>query len=182
MAFLSSDPGLRHCVSITHNLDTALQSAKTMSDAVKPLPDGYHTVTPYLIVRDASSAIDFYKRAFGATELGRFPMGDKIAHAEIQISDSRIMLADEHPEMDFLAPSETTSPPVSLHVYVEDVDRVVETAVAAGAKIERPVIDQFYGDRIGTVRDPFGHRWSIATRKENVSMEEMQKRAAALFS
>ena len=133
-----------------------------MCDTIKPVPDGYHVVTPYLIVRGASSAIDFYTQAFGATELGRFPMDGKIAHAEIQIADSKIMLADEHPEMDFLAPDETKGPPVSLHIYVEDVD-------------------QFYGDRIGTVRDPFGHRWSIATRKENVSMEEMQKRAALLF-
>ena len=164
---------------MTHNPRCSLQS-NTMSEKVKPIPDGYHSVRPYLIIRDAAAAIDVYKQAFGAIELGRFPMGDKIAHTEIQISDSKIMLADEHPETDFLAPDETKGPPVSLHIYVEDVDQVVEIAVAAGAKIERPVIDQPYGDQIGTVRDPFGHRWSIATRKENVSMEEMQKRAAAL--
>ena len=148
----------------------------------KPKPDGYHTATPYLIVKNAASAIDFYTRAFGATELMRFPgPGGTIMHAEIKIGDSPIMLADECPEMNALSPPSLGGSPVLLALYVEDVDAVTQQAIAAGAKVERPVQNQFYGDRSGTLVDPFGHRWSIATHVEDVSFEEMQRRMAAMM-
>ncbi len=147
--------------------------------AVKPIPEGYHSVTPYLIVKDAARAIDFYKQALGATEIMRFPgPGNTVAHAEIQIGDSRIMLADE--SKDYKAPQPGSSNPVSLMVYVPDVDKVFNQAVSSGAKSVRAVEDQFYGDRLGTLVDPFGHVWSIATHKEDVSQQEMQRRMAAL--
>jgi PhnB protein len=151
-----------------------------MSTTVKPIPEGYHTVTPYLIVRNAARAIEFYKKAFGATELMRMaePSG-RIGHAEIRIGDSPIMLADEVPEMGFRSPESFGGSPVSILLYVEEVDAVFNQAVAAGAKVQRPVADQFYGDRTGGVTDPFGHIWYIATHKEDVSPEEMRKRAAA---
>jgi PhnB protein len=151
-----------------------------MSTTVKPIPEGYHTVTPYLIVRNAARAIEFYKKAFGATELMRMaePSG-RIGHAEIRIGDSPIMLADEVPEMGFRSPESFGGSPVSILLYVEEVDAVFNQAVAAGAKVQRPVADQFYGDRTGGVTDPFGHTWYIATHKEDVSPEEMRKRAAA---
>jgi len=146
----------------------------------RPIPAGYHTVTPYLIVKGAAEAIAFYKQAFGATELMRFPGPDgKIGHAEIRIGDSPIMLADEHPQMDARGPRSLGGSPVGIMLYVEDVDAVVQQAAAAGAKIERPVKDQFYGDRSGGLEDPFGHKWHVSTHKEDVSMEEMQKRMAA---
>lgn len=147
---------------------------------VKPIPEGYHTVTPYLIVKNAARAIEFYKKAFGATELMRMaePSG-RIGHAEIRIGDSPIMLADEVPEMGFRSPESLGGSPVSILLYVEDVDAVFSQAVATGAKVQRPVADQFYGDRTGGVTDPFGHIWYIATHKEDVSPEEMRKRAAA---
>jgi PhnB protein len=148
----------------------------------KPIPDGYHTATPYLIVNGAAQAREFYKKAFGATEMMRFPCpGGKIMHAEIKIGDSPIMLADEAPEMGARSPKTLGGTPVSLLLYVEDVDAWASKAVAAGAKVQRPVQDQFYGDRTGTFEDPFGHVWSIATHKEDVSPEEMQKRAASAF-
>jgi PhnB protein len=148
----------------------------------KPIPDGYHTVTPYLIVNGAAQALEFYKKAYGATEMMRFPgPGGKIMHAEIKIGDSPIMLADEAPEMGARSPKTIGGTPVSLLLYVEDVDAWASKAVAAGAKVQRPVQDQFYGDRTGTFEDPFGHVWSIATHKEDVSLEEMQKRAASAF-
>jgi PhnB protein len=149
--------------------------------AVRPIPDGYHTVTPYLIVHDAAGALDFYKKAFGATELMRFPMpGGKIGHAEIRIGDSLVMLADEHPEMGALGPRSLGGSAVGLAVYVEDVDARFQQAVNAGGKVERPVTDQFYGDRSGTLEDPFGHKWTLATHKEDVTLEEMQRRMAAM--
>ena len=150
-----------------------------MSGKPKPIPDGYHTATPYLIVNDAAGAIEFYKRAFGATEVMRMaqPNG-KIGHAEIKIGDSPIMLADESPEMGARGPKSFGGSPVSILLYVEDVDTTFSRAVAAGAKVQRPVADQFYGDRTGGVEDPFGHVWYIATHTENVSPEEMRKRAA----
>jgi PhnB protein len=149
---------------------------------VKPIPDGYHTVTPYLIVNGAASALEFYKKAFGATELMRFPgPGGKIGHAEIRIGDSAIMLADEHPEMDARGPKTLGGSPVGILIYTEDVDAAAKRAVAAGAKVLRPVQDQFYGDRSGTFEDPYGHKWTIATHKEDVSVEEMQKRMDALM-
>jgi PhnB protein len=147
---------------------------------VKPIPDGYHAVTPYLIVDAGAKAIDFYKRAFGATEHMRVqdPAG-KVHHAEIEIGGSRIMLADEHPEIGALGPKTVGGTPVSLHLYVEDVDAVVGRALAAGATLVRPVADQFYGDRVGGVADPFGHRWFVATHKEDLTVEELDRRAAA---
>jgi PhnB protein len=148
---------------------------------VKPIPEGYHTVTPYLCCKDAAAAIEFYKKAFGATELMR--MGDpsgKIGHAEIQIGDSHVMLADEFPEMGFLSPQSVGGSPVMMHLYVEDVDAKVPKAVAAGAKVTRPVADQFYGDRGGQLQDPFGHKWYVSTHKEDVSPEEIKKRIAAM--
>jgi PhnB protein len=150
-----------------------------MVKKVNPIPDGYHTVTPYLILRGAAKALDFYKQAFGAEELFRFPMGDKIAHAEIKIGDSPIMLADEIPAMGYRSPQAYGGSPVSICLYVQDVDATAKQAIAAGIKVLRPVADQFYGDRTGTFEDPFGHIWAIATHKEDVSPEEMKKRAAA---
>jgi PhnB protein len=147
---------------------------------VKPIPEGYHSVTPYLIFSGAGDAIAFYKKALGATEVMRLddPTG-KIHHAEISIGDSRIMLADEHPQIQALSPKTIGGSPVSIHVYAEDVDAAVERAVAAGAKLVRPVADQFYGDRVGGIEDPFGYRWFIATHKEDLTIEEIRRRAAA---
>ena len=141
---------------------------------VKPIPEGYHSVTPYLIIKGASAAIDFYKKAFGATELFRMPdpKGKGVAHAEIKIGDSPIMLADEQPQM-YRSPQSLGGTPVSLMLYVEDVDTVFPRAVAAGAKVVKPIADQFYGDRSGALHDPFGHLWTIATHKKDVSSEEM---------
>jgi PhnB protein len=148
--------------------------------SVNPIPDGYHTVTPYLIVKDATSALDFYQKAFGATELFRMPGPDgKIGHAEIKIGDSPIMLADEHPEYGYVGPAALGGTPVSICLYVKDVDSLAERAIAAGAKVVRPVKDQFYGDRSGTFADPFGHVWTISTHVEDVPPEEMQKRMEA---
>jgi len=151
--------------------------------AVKSIPDGYHSVTPYLICKGAAKAIEFYKQAFGATELFRMEgPGDSVGHAEIKIGDSPIMLADEFPEMQARSPESYGGSPVSIMLYVEDVDKVVERAVADGAKVVRPVQDQFYGDRNGTLTDPFGHTWTIATHKEDVSSAEMKRRADAMIA
>lgn len=148
--------------------------------SVKPIPDGYHTATPYLIIRGAADAIEFYKKAFGATELFRFPAPDgKIGHAEIKIGDSPIMIADEFPEMGYKGPQTLGGSPVSLMIYVNDVDTVFDRAVAAGASVKEAVSDKFYGDRIGTLTDPFGHVWHVSTHKEDVSVEEMERRAKA---
>ena len=148
--------------------------------AVKPIPDGYSTVTPYLIVHDAAGALEFYKKALGATELMRFGgPGGKIGHAEIQIGNSRVMLADEHPEMGALSPRTIGGSASGLALYVEDVDARFQQAVAAGGKVLRAVADQFYGDRSGTLEDPFGHKWTLATHKEDVSPEEMHRRMEA---
>lgn len=144
----------------------------------KPIPQGYHTATPYLIIGGAAAAIEFYKKAFGATELFRFPAPDgKIGHAEIKIGDSPIMLADEYPEMGYKGPQSLGGSPVSLMIYVEDVDTIFNQAVAAGASVKEAVSDKFYGDRIGTLTDPFGHVWHVSTHKEDVSVEEMERRA-----
>jgi len=148
---------------------------------VKPVPDGYHTVTPYLICNDATHAIDFYKKAFGASELLRIPApGGKVGHAEIKIGDSPIMLADEHPEMGALSPQSVGGSPVSILLYVDDVDAVVARAVAAGAKLTRAVEDKFYGDRSGSLTDPAGHIWHVSTHKEDLSSEEIKRRGEAL--
>jgi PhnB protein len=151
-----------------------------MPAAVKAIPEGYHTVTPYLILSGAGDAIAFYKKALGAEEVMRIGgPGGKIGHAEIKIGNSRIMLADEHSELQALSPRTVGGSPVSIHLYVENVDAAVERAVAAGAKLVRPVADQFYGDRVGGIEDPFGYRWFIATHKEDLTMDEIRRRAAA---
>jgi PhnB protein len=147
---------------------------------VKAIPDGYHTMTPYLTVKGADRAMDFYQKAFGAKEMVRMPMGDKIAHAEMKIGDSMIMLGDESPEMGAVAPSGKGRTPVTICLYVEDVDKVFKQAIAAGAKEIRPVQNQFYGDRSGMLTDPFGHIWNVATHVEDVSPEEMNRRMAAM--
>ena len=144
--------------------------------AVKARPDGYYSVTPYLIVDGAGAAIDFYSKAFGATEKFRMPMGDKVAHAEIVIGDSHVMLSDEWPDMDMRGPKARGGPTSSMMIYVDDVDAQFARAIKAGATAEREPENQFWGDRMGTLRDPFGHRWSIATHVEDVPPEEMCKR------
>ena len=152
------------------------------SSKVKPVPDGYHTATPYLIVGNAARAIEFYSRAFGATELMRFadPSG-RVGHAEIKIGDSVIMLADENatPEVEYKSPQALGGTTGSVMLYVEDVDAVFQRALQAGGKELRPVADQFYGDRSGFLEDPFGHQWAISTHKEDVSPEEMKRRMEA---
>ncbi len=151
-----------------------------MPAKVRPIPEGYHGITPYLSINGAANAIEFYKKAFGARELLRMAQPDgRVGHAELEIGGSRLMLADEFPEMDFRAPHSIGGTPVHLHLYVENVDAVVGQAVAAGAKPIRPVQDQFYGDRTGSVADPYGHVWHVATHKEDLSMEELRSRAAA---
>ena len=151
-----------------------------MTGKVKPIPDGYHAVTPYLSVAGAAGAIDFYRKAFGAKEVMRMPgPNGTIGHAEIEIGGSRIMLADEYPDMNFRSPKSFGGSAVHIHLYVEDVDAMVKQAVSAGAKVLRPVADQFYGDRTGSLEDPFGHVWHVATHKADLSMEELTKRAAA---
>jgi PhnB protein len=150
--------------------------------AVRPIPEGYHTATPYLVIAGAARALDFYKKAFGAVELFRMEgPGGTVGHAEIKIGNSPIMLADEVPGMGFRGPQALGGTPVSLLLYVEDVDARFSQAVAAGATVLRPVKDQFYGDRSGTVQDPFGHVWTVATHKEDVPPEEMKRRAEAFM-
>lgn len=144
--------------------------------AVSYIPEGYQSVTPYLIVDDAAKAIDFYKRALGAEEKFRMPMGDKIGHAEILIGDSHVMLADEFPERGHLGPRSRGGATSSIVLYVKDVDRSFRQAIEAGATEQQPIQDQFWGDRMGTLVDPFGHAWSLATHKEEVPPEEMQRR------
>ena len=146
--------------------------------AVRAIPEGYHSVTPYMSVDGAAEAIRWYGEAFGATEVLRLPMGDRIGHAEIRIGDSVVMLADEWPDMGMLGPKSRGGPTTSLMIYVEDSDSVFARAIAAGATEERPVETQFYGDRSGTLIDPFGHRWTISTHVEDVSDEEVQRRMA----
>jgi PhnB protein len=156
----------------------------TMASPVKPIPDGYHSVTPYLSIKGAAAALTFYKRAFGAQEIYRLAMPDgTVGHAEIQIGDSRVMLADEMPSMpeaSAKSPASLGATSVGLVVYVLDVDAQFNRAVEAGAKVKRPVKDQFYGDRSGTVEDPFGHVWTFTTHVEDVSPEQMRERMAAL--
>jgi PhnB protein len=148
--------------------------------ASSAIPDGYRSVTPYLIVKGAAEAIEFYKHVFGATEMLR--MADahgRIGHAEIKIGDSVVMLADEHPQMGYRSPSSLGGSSVSILLYLEEVDAVFARAITAGATAQREVSDQFYGDRTGTLKDPFGHVWTVATHVEDVAPEEMQRRAAA---
>lgn len=149
--------------------------------SVKPVPEGYPRLTPYLYVDGAAAAIDFYRAVFGAVERMRMAgPGGRIGHAELQIGDSVLMLADEHPEMDVLGPHRIGGSPLSIMVYLEDVDAAVERAVGLGAKVVRAVEDKFYGDRSGQIEDPYGHRWVLATHVEDVSPEEMARRAAEL--
>lgn len=144
---------------------------------VKPIPDGYHSVTPALTIKGASEAIEFYKKAFGAQELNRFPGfdGKSIMHAEIKIGDSHIMLCDEMPLMGCLSPKSTGGPSGSIYLYVQNSDDVFNKAVVAGAKPKMPMMDGFWGDRVGSIEDPFGHVWTIATRKIEMNMEDMLK-------
>jgi len=144
--------------------------------SVQAIPKGYHTITPYMTVRDAARAIEFYKQAFGAKEKGAMKGPDgKVMHAELVIGDSIIMLADEFPEFGSLSPQSTGGSGTGLHIYIEDVDSAFDRAVKAGATVEMPVDDMFWGDRYGKLRDPFGHKWSIATHKADLSAEEMKK-------
>ena len=146
-------------------------------DKVSYIPKGYNSVTPYLIIKGAAEAIEYYKKVFGATEVMRLPHpSGRIGHAELKIGDSHIMLADEFPEMGHQGPLALGTSPVSMLVYVEDVDSTVQRAVADGAKILKPVEDQFYGDRSGFIQDPFGHLWGVATHVEDVSAAEMEER------
>jgi len=144
--------------------------------SVKPVPEGYHTLTPYLTVRDAVRAIDFYKRAFGAEERGVMKGPDgKVMHAELKIGDSIIMLAEEFPEYGALSPQAIGGSAMGLHIYLDGVDAAFDRAVQAGAKVEMPVADQFWGDRYGKLTDPFGHKWSIATHTKDLSIDEMKR-------
>jgi uncharacterized glyoxalase superfamily protein PhnB len=148
--------------------------------SVKPIPDGYHTLTPYMTVRDAARAIDFYKKAFGAVERGVMKGPDgKVMHAELKIGDSVFMLADEFPEYGALSPQSTGGAGMGLHIYLEDVDSAFDRAVQAGANVEMPVSDMFWGDRYGKLADPFGHKWSIATHKRDLSPEQMEEEMKA---
>ncbi len=147
---------------------------------VKPVPDGYHNLTPYLIVKGGTAAIDYYKKVFGATEIMRMPRPDgRIGHAELKIGDSVFMLADEHPEMNIVGPVTLGNSSVGLLLYVEDVDKTFSLAVNSGAQVEKPLANQFYGDRSGTLVDPFGHKWTVATHIEDVTPEEMERRMTA---
>ncbi len=144
--------------------------------SVKARPEEYHSVTPYIIVDGAAEAIRWYEQALGATEVFRLPMGDKVGHAEIRIGDSHIMLSDEWPDMNAHGPARRGGPTATFMIYVDDADAAFERAVAAGGKADKPVEDQFYGDRSGTVEDPFGHKWTLATHVEDVHPDEMQRR------
>ena len=155
-----------------------------MTPKTKPIPPGLHSVTPTLTMREAGKAINFYKRAFGAGERMRFPApdGKGIMHAEIKIGDSIIFLSDERPEMGCRGPQSLGGTPVGFFLYVEDVDQAFDRAVSAGAKSESPVTDMFWGDRCGQLTDPFGHKWTLATHKEDLTMEEIRKRAQGFFA
>ena len=152
-----------------------------MSEAVNPIPKGYEGVTPYLICKNAEAAIDFYKRAFGAEELFSIGSPGMVGHAELKVGNAIFMMADEFPDMGAVSPETVGGTPVTLMIYIEDVDAFTEKAVAEGLAVLRPVKDQFYGDRSGQFKDPFGHVWSFATHIEDVSPEEMNNRAAAAF-
>jgi PhnB protein len=160
---------------------TAPAKTKAGKKKVKPIPKGYRTVTPYLSVKGAKDAIRFYKKVFGATERMRFPMpGGLVGHCELKIGDTIVMLADEFPDMGFSAPGTVGGTPVILHMYVENVDRLFAKAIKNGATAQRPVQDQFYGDRSGTFQDPFGHLWSVSSQIEKLSTKEMMRRMKAM--
>ncbi|HLU07020.1 MAG TPA: VOC family protein [Woeseiaceae bacterium] len=150
-----------------------------MATPVKAIPEGYEAVIPYLVVNDGAGAIDFYKKVFNATEIMRYDDKGKVGHAELKIGQGVFMLADEYPEMGYRSPRKGELPAAGMMIYVEDVDQTVKRALKEGATEERPVADQFYGDRAGGIVDPYGHRWYIATHIEDLSPEEMEKRAAA---
>ena len=153
-----------------------------MTNKVKAIPDGYHSVTPYLFIKGAGRAIEFYKKAFGAKERLRLEMpGGGVAHAELEFGNSVVMMGDECPSMEAKSPQSIGGSPVMIHIYVEDVDAVFKRAIAEGAKVLQPVDDKFYGDRSGSVTDPFGHLWGIATHTEDVAPDEINRRAAAMF-
>jgi uncharacterized glyoxalase superfamily protein PhnB len=156
---------------------------KNGKNGVRAIPEGFHTITPHLIIRGAAAAIDFYKKAFGATEVCRHPGqdGKTLMHAELKIGDSHLFLADEFPQMGCKSPLALGGSPVTISLYVEDTDAVFNRAVAAGAQVRMPPMDMFWGDRYGQITDPFGHVWSIATHKEDVSPEELARRAQAAF-
>lgn len=157
---------------------TEMKAVKKVIKGVDPIPEGFHTITPHLAVRGAGRAIDFYKRAFGAEELGRMtgPDGNKIMHAELKVGDSRFFLCDEIPEMESRSPDTLGGSPVGIYLYVRNADEAFRKAVAAGAKVKRPVEDMFWGDRCGSVTDPFGYTWDLATHVEDVPPEEMERR------
>jgi PhnB protein len=154
-----------------------------MTHQIKPIPEGHHTITPHLVVKGASQAIEFYRKAFGAQEIRRLPGrdGKSILHAELKIGDSRLFLVDEFPEMGCRGPESYGGSSVTIHLFVEDVDSFFKTALAAGAKERMPVADMFWGDRYGRLADPFGHEWSVATHKEDLTPEELNKRTQAAF-
>ncbi len=154
-----------------------------MAGGAKPVPEGFHTLTPHLVVRDAPRAIDFYKRAFSAEVKGvHYTPDGKVMHATLKIGDSMLMLNDEFPGMGALSPQSLSGSPVTINIYIEDVDRLFNQAVSAGAVVTMPLKDQFWGDRYGAVKDPFGHNWSLATHKEDVAPEELEKRGKAVFA
>lgn len=148
----------------------------------KPIPEGMNTVTPHLVCKDAASAIEFYKKAFGAEERFRLntPDGKRVLHASLRIGDSAVMLADEFPDWGSLGPETLKGTPVVIHLYVKDADTVFDQAVRAGATVKMPLEDMFWGDRYGQVRDPFGHVWSVATHVRDVSAEEMERAAKSM--
>lgn len=160
-----------------------MKEARKFTLAVKPIPEGYHSITPYLTVRGADRAIDFYRRAFGAEELSRMngPDGKTVMHAELKIGDSRFFLSDEVPGMDCRSPETLGGSPSGIYLYVRDVDETFRKAVAAGATVKHPLEDMFWGDRTASVQDPYGHKWDLATRREDVSPEEMERRGNEFF-
>ncbi|PYX73897.1 MAG: glyoxalase [Acidobacteria bacterium] len=155
-----------------------------MAEKAKPVPDGFHTLTPHLTVRDAEKAIDFYQKAFGAEVRGKnhAPDGKKIIHASLKIGDSMLMLNDEFPEWGTVAPSATGGTGIAIHVYVDNVDTIFDRAVSAGATVKMPLMDAFWGDRYGQIVDPFGHKWSLATHVRDMTQEEMRKEQEAAFA
>jgi PhnB protein len=173
-------------VARVHDGDVLAEGVKEdelMPSKVKPIPEGHRTVTPYLAIKDAVKALDFYKKGFGAIETYKLMMPDgRLGHAEIRLGDSMVMLSDEFPEYGRKAPQALGGSPVSIHLYVPDVDAFFQKALAAGATERKPVMDQFYGDRSGQLEDPFGHLWWVGTHKEDVAPEEMQKRVLAMFA
>lgn len=155
-----------------------------MNNNIKKIPEGYHSITPMLVVKDGLKAIEYYKKVFGAVDKGIMMMPDNksVAHSELMIGDSKIMLSDEFPEMKSLSPATIGGSPISLYLYVEDVDKTFNLAVSEGATVLYPVADQFWGDRHGSIQDPFGHFWSISTHVKDLSEEEIKKAATEAFS